>query len=182
MKYTLESIGLRVIIDTDPRRDFTRVAANPIAPSNGLGVTSTNVLATAQKGKVADPVLPLEAPDLPFDVAPKFSAAQREQAIEQVQEELAHADLLDAGGKVSDEARKRFSFEKESALPTPGILVKGCLDDCSVCEPALSKEIELELEHKRLQNELLAKQIEFLDKSQEYRCCPKGETASETDQ
>ena len=61
--------------------------------------------------------------------------------------------------------------------PPPGILVKGCLDDCDVCEPTLMKGIELDLEHKRLQNELLKKQIDLLEKSQEYRCCPAGETA-----
>ena len=27
-----------------------------------------------------------------------------------------------------------------------------------------------------LQNKLLAKQIELLEKSQEYRCCPAGES------
>jgi hypothetical protein len=36
----------------------------------------------------------------------------------------------------------------------------------------LMKGIELDLEHKRLQNELLKKQIDLLEKSQEYRCCP----------
>jgi hypothetical protein len=65
-----------------------------------------------------------------------------------------------------------LSFERVSSLPTPGLLVKGCLDECDTCEPALEKAIQLELEHKQLQNELLKKQIELLEKSQEYRCCP----------
>jgi hypothetical protein len=182
VKYTLESIDLRVIMDPDPLNDFTRVAANPVASSRGLGITSTNVLATAALETRSVGVNPaVGLPFRPFDVASKFSAALREQAIKQVQQELADAGLLDANGKVLDKAKERFSFEKQSALPTPGILVKGCLDDCTVCEPALRKEIELDLEHRRLQNELLKKQIDLLDKSQEYRCCPQGETESGPD-
>jgi hypothetical protein len=176
VKYTLEAIDLRVMMDSDPTNDFTRVAANPVAPSRGLGITSTNVLATddaAARGAAVDRVVQL--PARAFDAAPKFTAAQREQAIKQVQKELADAGLLGADGKVSAEAKQRFSFEKQSALPTPGVLVKSCLDDCTACEPALRKEIELDLENKRLRNELLKKQIELLEKSQEYRCCPKGE-------
>jgi hypothetical protein len=59
------------------------------------------------------------------------------------------------------------------------MLVKGCLDECNTCEPAFEQEIALEIEHKRLQNDLLKRQIELLDKSQEYRCCPVGESESE---
>jgi hypothetical protein len=54
-------------------------------------------------------------------------------------------------------------------------LVKGCLDECSICEPELHRKIELELQHQELQNQLLQKQIALLEKSQEYRCCPEGE-------
>ena len=57
-------------------------------------------------------------------------------------------------------------------------MVKGCLDECDVCEPALDKAIQLDLERKRLENELLKKKIELLEKSQEYRCCPAGEEES----
>ncbi len=182
VKYTLETIELRVIMDADPRRDFTRVDANPVGPSTGVGITSTNVLATKQEGRVRaeDPALGL--PNLPFDVAPKLSAALREAAIKQVRKELTDADLLAADGKVSATARKSYSFEKQSALPTPGVLVKACLDDCTACEPARRKQVELDLEHQRLQNELLKKQIDLLEKSSEYRCCPAGETKpSESD-
>ena len=52
------------------------------------------------------------------------------------------------------------------------MIVKGCLDECDVCEPSLDREIQLDLERKQLENELLKKQIELLEKSQEYRCCP----------
>jgi len=49
------------------------------------------------------------------------------------------------------------------------------LGDCSACEPALETKIGLELQRLDLQNKLLAKQIELLEKSQEYRCCPVAE-------
>jgi hypothetical protein len=62
----------------------------------------------------------------------------------------------------------------------PGIIVKTCVDDCSACEVQLEKEIDLELQYLDLQNKLLAKQIELLEKSQEYRCCPAGETGGGT--
>ena len=68
-----------------------------------------------------------------------------------------------------------FSFEIRSSLPTPGLLVRGCIDDCDVCEPELQREIELDLENKSLRNQLLKRQIELLDKAQEYRCCPADE-------
>jgi hypothetical protein len=175
VKYTLEAIDLRVIMDSDPNKDFTRVAGNPHGGSTGLGVTSTTVLATDERANLDDAAAALAGSLKPFEV--RFSPAVRDQAIKQVQKELVLEKLLDANGEVTKEAKTLFSFEKQSALPTPGILVKGCLDDCDVCEPSLMKAIDLDLENKHLQNELLKKQIALLDKSQEYRCCPAAESA-----
>jgi len=59
------------------------------------------------------------------------------------------------------------------------VIVKGCLDECDVCEPELKENIKLDLERKKLENQLLAKQIELLAKSQAYRCCPAGEAETE---
>jgi hypothetical protein len=50
--------------------------------------------------------------------------------------------------------------------------VRSCLDDCDVCEPALDQSIALEIERQKLENVLLQKQIDLLDKHQDYRCCP----------
>jgi hypothetical protein len=52
------------------------------------------------------------------------------------------------------------------------MLVQGCLDDCDMCEPAVMRAIELDLQRKALENELLKRRIELLDQAQEYRCCP----------
>jgi hypothetical protein len=59
--------------------------------------------------------------------------------------------------------------------------VRGCINDCDICEPARRKEIELDLERKALENQLLKRQIDLLDKAQEYRCCPAGEKHEEDD-
>jgi hypothetical protein len=106
----------------------------------------------------------------------------REQALAQIDKQLVNAGLLTAvGGQVKPEVVSQISFERHFCLPTPGVLVKGCLDDCDICEPALHEEIEVDLEKKKLANELLKKQIELLEKSQEYRCCPKGSEEEEND-
>lgn len=89
----------------------------------------------------------------------------RAKALKEVETELMAKNLIDKEGKVSKETKQTVEFEMEFSLPTPGIIVKGCLDDCDVCEPLLKERMQLE-------NDLLRKQIELLEKSQEYRCCP----------
>jgi hypothetical protein len=99
----------------------------------------------------------------------------RAKALEQVDKTLVAAGLLEAVGRgVSKEAVERLSWERESCVPTAGIVVKGCIDECDICEPEVHKRIELDLARKELENELLKKQVELLEKSQEYRCCPEG--------
>ena len=44
--------------------------------------------------------------------------------------------------------------------------------DCDICEASLSKEIELDLERKELENQRLKREIELMEKDQEHRCCP----------
>jgi len=61
------------------------------------------------------------------------------------------------------------------------VIVKGCLDDCNVCEDELQRKMQLELTRQDLENKLLARQIELLDKAQEYRCCPPGPAAPDGD-
>jgi hypothetical protein len=106
-----------------------------------------------------------------------LSKATRDQALAEVDKQLVEQGLIDKpGGVVSDRAKADFGYERQTALPTAGIIVKGCLDQCGVCEPELEKQRALELEHLDLQNQLLKRQIDLLDKSQEYRCCPPAET------
>lgn len=115
-------------------------------------------------------------------IAQPISPDDRKQALEAVDKELVAAGLLDkVGGGLAPHFDAELSFESRSCLPTPAILVKGCLDECNVCEDARKLEIKLELERKELENKLLAKQIELLEKSQEYRCCPAGESEEDED-
>jgi hypothetical protein len=92
--------------------------------------------------------------------AEPIPAELREKARLQVEQELINAGLLaKAGGDVSPQAQKEFFFERCFSLPTPGIIIKGCLDDCNVCEPKLQREYELELERKHLENQRLKREI-----------------------
>ena len=107
--------------------------------------------------------------------------ALKARALAQVDQSLQKQGLIDRQGKVTDQTVTELSFERVSSLPTPGLLVKGCLDECDICEPSVDRAIELDLERKALENELLKKQIQLLEKSQEYRCCPMGEAEETAD-
>ena len=179
--YRLEAIERRVILDPT---DFTRVELNQLLPSTGVGRTSIDLLATdpqARFNNLTAAVGGISLAQGPTTVS--FPGQQplpinlRTLALEHVDKELTDAGLLGPDGKVSPAAQQQYSFEKTSSLPTPGILVKGCLDECSICEAGLEREMELELQKKELENKLLQRQIDLLDKSQEYRCCPAGSAA-----
>jgi hypothetical protein len=104
---------------------------------------------------------------LPTPVAEPMPADARQKVLAEVDKDLVRTGLLDESGEVSEEAKKRFGWEREVLLPSAGVVVKGCIDECDVCEPELKKKTDLELK-------LLERQIELLEKSQEYRCCPDG--------
>ena len=196
VKFTLESIERRVI---DPAAD-TRVTNNPFTSRGNVSVIPAGVLATDTKrleverlaqtagnaelqtaagrgafnafsafGPVA--FVPKTGPEpLPADV--------RADAIKAVDQDLVKAGLLDkVGGVVTKDKVTEISFESKFTLPTPGVFVRGCLDECSICEPALDKEIQLDLERKRLENKRLEREIELMDTDQQHRCCPEGEEA-----
>jgi hypothetical protein len=186
VKFTLESIERRVI---DPAGD-SKVTNNPFLSTGGVSTIPNALLATDStrldvertgRQSVAERAV---APTT-FAIGPGVGVVQLRQAIEpiplpvrqqallQVDQELVNVGLLDKpGGNVSTSAQESVSFERQFSLPTPGIIVKGCLDDCDVCEPNVQQDILLDLARKSLENDLLKRQIELLDKSQEYRCCP----------
>jgi hypothetical protein len=111
-------------------------------------------------------------------IAPEpISIPLRDAALAAVDEDLSTAGILNLKTKeLTERIVAELSWEREEVLPTPGVLVKGCLDKCDTCETALQKEIALDLERKQLENQMLKRQIEILEKSQEYRCCPTGST------
>ncbi|MGZ8919299.1 MAG: hypothetical protein ACXW0T_13855, partial [Methylobacter sp.] len=95
------------------------------------------------------------------------------KALDSVIDQLVQQGLLDKEtSRVSKSAQEEFGYERKTSTPTAGVIVKSCLDECGICEPNVLKREELELAGLELQNQLLARQIELLDKAQEYRCCP----------
>lgn len=203
IKFTVEAIRRRVV---DPAAD-TRVTNNPFTSRGEVSVIPSAVLATdkdrleiERAGRASAAASINEAirlstvggqgearlvsamyPGAPATVQTlePLPSQLRAAALDAVDEDLARVGLLDKKtGDVSEETRQRFSFEVNTSLPTAGLLVRGCLDQCNVCEPTLRQENKLDLERKRLENEMLKRQTELLEKSQEYRCCP-GESTSE---
>lgn len=164
----------------------------PTAAAGGVSVKPQRVLATQKDrleiertARVA--ATEAERGEAQFTVAnlavlragpavPVLDPALREAALAQATKDLAAAGMVDARtGEVTDKVIAELSWEREELLPTPGVIVKGCLDECNTCEPALRRSIELDLLRKELENKMLEKQIALLEKSQEYRCCPAAE-------
>ncbi len=126
-----------------------------------------------------------------FEAARTLTAAQtlgtqvpladelRTRALAEVNAQLARQGLIErANGSVSTQILQEINYERETSIPTAGVIVKSCLDDCDICEPEAHRRNTLELDRMELENKLLARQIELLDKSQEYRCCPPEEIES----
>ena len=188
LKFELVSIDRRVDDPSAP----TGVTLNPPKAATSVAVRSSLVLATAKSrldvaqraqqsvaveqggaGLLAGGAL---ARGIAVFAQQQIAANVRQLALQQVDQELVKEGLLDkVGGAVSPAAQKALGWEREIALPTPGVLVKGCLDECDICEPELQKKIQLELVRMDLENQLLKKRIDLLAQSQEYRCCPAGE-------
>lgn len=117
-----------------------------------------------------------------LSTAQPISDDARQKALQRVDEDLVKAGLIDSvGGNLNAKLAAELSFEIKSCLPTPAIMVKGCIDECNVCEPERKTEIKLDLQRKELENKLLTRKIELLEQSQEYRCCPAGEVEEEED-
>ncbi len=162
--------------------DNTRVAKESVARAS-FAADRAGVISTG--GDVAAPTSGLQFAGRTL-AAQRFSAAQPiseeagQKALQTVDRQLVAAGLLDkVGGRVSPKVAAELEFEIQTCLPTPAVMVKGCLDACDVCEDGRKEEIKLDLQRKALENKLLAKQIELLEKSQEYRCCPEGEAEEE---
>lgn len=105
----------------------------------------------------------------------------RVKALNEVDTQLLGLKLIDRkGGVVAKPVQVEIGYERETSIPTAGVIVKSCMDDCNICEDAVQKREQLELARLDLENQLLARQIALLDKSQEYRCCPVEEEESST--
>jgi hypothetical protein len=200
VRFRIKSVQRRV---KDPAAD-TAVATLPLAVNNQVAVIPSGVLATDLKrgevensasvaavsahaqilrtaGLVSGGFAGLASVKLASAVASRATVAPvsvkaRDAALKAVDTSLVEAGILErVGGDLSPKFAAEMSFERTSCLPTQAIIVKGCLDRCSTCDEARQQSIKLDLERKALENRLLARRIELLDKSQEYRCCPATE-------
>jgi hypothetical protein len=186
IKFELVSIERRVLDPMAP----TPLLGLPIRSIGNIGSVPQEVPATA-KSRLEAEARGLESvahyshaatpgSNVVTPAARPLPSAVRQAALAEVDAELIAESLIDeATGLVSDKAKQDVGFEKTTSLPTAGVIVKGCLDDCSVCEPELQRKMTLELDRFELQNELVKRQIELLDKSQEYRCCPPAQEEGE---
>jgi hypothetical protein len=185
LRWELVGIERRVLDPAAP----TAVQLNDPPPATGVAVIPDGVRATSDKlldvtrsARTATGeqltatarLLAVGGVDAYGTGAAGIDASTRDATLAAVDAELVEEGLLTKTGEVSAQAKSLFDWEREIAIPTAGIVVKGCLDECNVCEHSLEREIELELARKHLENELLKRQIELLDKAQEYRCCPDG--------
>lgn len=197
VKFTLEAIERRVV---DPAAD-TKVTNNSFASRGDVSTIPSAVLATDKQrldietiGRTSvaneqqatfagnprlqtlNPALLQMAAATTFVPLEPLSDAVRKEALQAVDKQLVEAGMLDkVGGVVTTDTQKESSFEIKSSLPTPGVLVKGCLDDCDICEDTLEQDIKLDLERKRLENARLQREIDLMDKDQQHRCCAKDE-------
>ena len=192
VKFELVSIERRVIDPVAP----TPVLADPVRSIGGIAsipqeVPATNTARLEVEARGLQSVAQYaQVGRSRFSVAFEGVASQtagtplppdvRNAALTEVDGALVEAGLLDKkSGLPSAAIKTEIEFERTSSLPTAGVIVKGCLDDCDVCEPELHRKIHLDLDRLELENELLKRQIELLDQSQEYRCCPAAEEESE---
>jgi hypothetical protein len=182
VRFQVVGIDRRVLDPAAP----TGVRPKPPIPTGGVSVVPHSVVATAKDRLDAERRARTSVLERERDVtalgltarafigaatvmAEPLAPDARQAVLTAVDKELVAAGLLDESGEVSEETKERFGWERTVLLPTAGVVVKGCLDECDVCEPELRTRIELE-------NKLLERQIELLEKSQEYRCCPEGST------
>ena len=200
IKFELLSIQLRVLdaaaptpVPANPFRSVGQVATIPQElPATNLKRSETltrSIASDQQVQQVALAQLPSSNRNAVLSALSVNSAVAllgaeqpltddvRAKALKFVEEQLVKQGLIDASGAVSKKAQQEINYERQTSVPTAGVIVKSCMDECSICEPEVERRESLELDRLELQNKLLARQIELLEKSQEYRCCPADEEA-----
>ncbi len=197
VKFEVLAVTRRVI---DPAGN-AKVAVRPSLPDSGLSVIPSAVLASDLKRQEVEQVAlnstvlkatrntatfaNVNPTNFTFVAAPVFAQplteADKAAALKAVDTDLTKAGILSQRGEINEELKAELAFEITTSLPTPGLLVKGCIDECDICEPEFKEAVKLDLERKKLENKLLARKIELLEKSQEYRCCPVPEEVEEAE-
>lgn len=204
LRFRIVSV-LRRVVDAAAS---SAVEARPVRPATGIKVLPNGILATqtarldvqtagrtsaaAQRANVVSGVgnfgigglAGLSTVASPFRLASNVQPIPvdvQDRVLKKVDDDLVKEGILARAGsdEVGAKLAAELNFERTYCLPTQGIVVKGCLDTCNTCEEERQKAMQLDLVRKDLENQLLAKQIQLLEKSQEYRCCPVGEAEPE---
>ena len=166
------------VLSTDTARLEVETTARTAAASQKAGVIG-NLSSAGGASLFANSGNTVLASNLRLSSAVRakpISDQVRNRALQAVDADLVKAGVLDkVGGQLSARLAAEMEFSRTTCLPTQGIVVKGCIDQCNVCEESLQKDIALDLERKALENKMLEKQIAILEQSQEYRCCPADE-------
>ena len=181
VSFQLERIERRVKDPVAPvRRPFNPALIKPavsvvpqdLSATNKVFMNRQQVFAhtegNTRAGFAAMAVQPMEvafASGFAVSGAQPIPVETHQQVLKELDTQLQQQKLVDGAGQVSKDIKESISFDMEFSLPTGGVIVKGCLDECDVCEPLVKEKLQLE-------NDLLRKQIELLEKTQEYRCCP----------
>ncbi|MFC1540209.1 hypothetical protein ACFL41_01815 [Gemmatimonadota bacterium] len=194
ISFNLEAIERRIV---DPAAPTIAIQREPEDISGGVRLLPAAILATSkdrlevlQRARKSVSELQSETPsrfggrrvttpassESHSSVMDPIHIGLRQDALDLVDRELMEHGLLadPETDSPTDRFRTKLSWERREILPTPGIIVKGCLDECNTCSAELQREIEIELERKQLENQMFARQIELLESAQEYRCCPGG--------
>ncbi len=168
IRFRIKAILRRVIdpvgnfaVDARPARPLTGIAIIPVAilaakadrieletaGRTGAAARNANIVGTISGtslagsfggagGAVSQPRFTLDAVRVP-----PLSRDERVAAVKAVDAELVEAGVLDKNGNVAESLRAEFDYERTTCLPTQAIVVKGCLDDCNVCEKVLRRSI-----------------------------------------
>ncbi len=163
------------VLSTNTERLNIQTTARTAAAAQKAGLVA-NIGGSVATGFSAAPLaMSLRTATIARQVKP-ISAQARARALEAVDKDLVRVGILDkVGGQLAKALAAELEFSRTTCLPTQAVVVKGCIDRCNVCEESRQKSIALDLERKALENRLLERQVELLEKHHDYRCCPAGE-------
>jgi hypothetical protein len=177
VRFTLEAIERR-LIDADAPTDtrlvdstlYQRVAVRSEVVSathpDRLAMERRDRESQAERSAGGTEALRARISAGSFSQATPMTAAVRQRTLNTVDADLRQAGLIDARGAVAPAFKARVSWERTVLLPTAGVIIKGCLDDCDICEPEEKRRRALELDRMDLENQLLARKIALLDGSE----------------
>ncbi len=167
IKITLESRTLRALnsfAETAVRaKPFNLSIASNAKPNFDAAVIGQNPGVDLKAAAVGARVVSSDVQNLQRVANTPFAAFQADEearvaAVNKVQEILA-------------EQETEYTFESTDIIPTEAVYVESELGTCMICEPYLVAKQAYELEHLRLENAKLQKEIDLLDKYKDYRCC-----------